>query len=246
MELETTRPIGNKIHGHLDDLFVVLPITKLRKVPIILKITRKVLMPLFFSEHKLVDFDNWFATFENNEVRLEIEKKTGVKAVRLIRYIDEPNHLMVVFDARDPANMSKLQSDPRLQKRFSDKSIFVEPPKIIGGYDVTDVENYVPSSETSMKVFWIIHDLADYNSWSDHRIETDSKRKSFLKEHGVSNIRELQNIEDIDNIISVVIAPSRDILIALLSEPWPQEIFANRDIYKGIPKVLGPFSAIDL
>ena len=31
-------------------------------------------MPLFFSEHKLVDFDNWFATFENNEVRLEIEK----------------------------------------------------------------------------------------------------------------------------------------------------------------------------
>ena len=32
-------------------------------------------MPLFFSEHKLVDFDNWFATFENNEVRLELEKK---------------------------------------------------------------------------------------------------------------------------------------------------------------------------
>ena len=77
MELETTRPIGRKIHGHLDDLFVVLPITKLRKVPIILKITRKVLMPLFFSEHKLVDFDNWFATFRNNEVRLEIENKTG-------------------------------------------------------------------------------------------------------------------------------------------------------------------------
>ena len=97
-----------------------------------------------------------------------------------------------------------------------------------------------------MKVFWIIHDLADYNSWSEHRIETDSKRKSFLKEHGVINIRQLQNIEDINNVISVVIAPSRDILIALLSDSWPQEIFANRDIYKGIPKVLGPFSAIDL
>ena len=203
-------------------------------------------MPLFFSEHKLVDFDGWFATFKNNEVRLELEKRTGVKAIRLIRYLDEPNHLMVVFDARDPANMGKLQSDHRLQKRFSDKSIFVEPPKIIGGYDLTVFEDYVPSSGASMKVFWIIHDLADYNSWSDYRIETESKRKSFLKGHGVSNIRQLQNIEDINNIISVVIAPSRDILTALLSEPWPQETFANRDIYKGIPKVLGPFSAIDL
>ena len=246
MELETTRPIGKNIHSHLEVLFVVSPITKLRKVPIILKITRKVLMPLFFSEHKLVDFENWFATFEHNEVRLEIEKKTGVKAIRLIRYLDEPNHLMVVFDARDPANMSKLQSDPRLQKRFSDKSIFVEPPKIIGGYDVTDVENYIPGSEPSMKAFWIIHDLADYDKWNDQRMETESKRKSILLEHSVRNIRQLQNIEDPNNVISVVIAPGRDILIALLSDSWPQEIFANRDIYKGIPKVLGPFSAIDL
>ena len=79
---------------------------------------------------------------------------------------------------------------------FSDKSIFVEPPKIIGGYDLTVFEDYVPSSGESMKVFWIIHDLADYNSWSDYRIETESKRKSFLKGHGVSNIRQLQNIED--------------------------------------------------
>ena len=203
-------------------------------------------MPLFFSEHKLVDFENWFATFENNEVRLEIEKKTGVKAIRLIRYLDEPNHLMVVFDARDPANMSKLQSDPRLQKRFSDKSIFVEPPKIIGGYHIADFENYIPGSEPSMKAFWIIHDLADYDQWNDHRMENESKRKSFLQEHSVRNIRQLQNIEDPNNVISVMIAPSRAILMALLSEPWPQEIFANRDIYKGIPKVLGPFSAIDL
>ena len=203
-------------------------------------------MPLFFLEHKLVDFDDWFATFENNEVRLELEKKTGVTAIRLIRYLDEPNHLMVVFDARDPANMSKLQSDPRLQKRFSDKSIFVEPPKIIGGYDVTDVENYIPGSEPSMKAFWIIHDLADYDKWNDQRMETESKRKSILLEHSVRNIRQLQNIEDPNNVISVVIAPSRDTLVALLSEPWPQETFANRGIYKGIPKIMGPFSAIDL
>ena len=97
-----------------------------------------------------------------------------------------------------------------------------------------------------MKAFWIIHDLADYDRWNDQRMETDSKRESILQEHSVRNIRQLQNIEDPNNVISVVIAPSRDILIALLSDSWPQELFANRDIYKGIPKVLGPFSAIDL
>ena len=95
-------------------------------------------MPLFFSEHKLVDFDNWFATFENNEVRLELEKKTGVTAIRIIRYLDEPNHLIVVFEALNRDSMSKIEFDPRLQERFSDKSIFVEPPKIIGGYHIAD------------------------------------------------------------------------------------------------------------
>ena len=203
-------------------------------------------MPLFFSEHKLVNFDNWFSTFHNNEVRLEIEEKTGVKAIRLIRFIDEPNHLMVVFDARDRANMNKIEADVRLKKRFSDKSIFIEPPKIIGGYDVTNFEDYVPNLENPMQVFWIIHDLVDYNAWNDHRIETASKRSSFLEEHGVRNIRQLQNIEDINDIISVVIAPSRDILIALLLEPWPQETFANSAIYRGIPKILGPFTPINL
>ena len=203
-------------------------------------------MPLFFSEHKLVDFDNWFATFENNEVRLELEKKTGVTAIRIIRNLDEPNHLIVVFEALNRDSMSKIEFHPKLQERFSDKSIFVEPPKIIGGYHISDFENYIPGSEALMKAFWIIHDLADYDKWNDHRMETESKRKSFLLEHSVRNIRQLQNIEDPNNVISVVIAPSRDTLVALLSEPWAQETFANRGIYKGIPKIMGPFSAIDL
>lgn len=77
-------------------------------------------------------------------------------------------------------------------------------------------------------------------------MKTESKRKSFLLEHSVRNIRQLQNIEVPNNVISVVIAPSRDTLVALLSEPWFQETFANREIYKGIPIIMGPFSAIDL
>jgi len=77
-------------------------------------------------------------------------------------------------------------------------------------------------------------------------METESKRKTFLLEHSVRNIRQLQNIEDPNNVISVIIAPSRDTLVALLSKPWSQETFANRRIYKSSPEIMGPFSAIYL
>ena len=67
-----------------------------------------------------------------------------------------------------------------------------------------------------------------------------------MQEHGVRNVRLLQNIDDPNDVIGVVLAPSRDIIVALLSEPNVQELFANREIYKGIPVVIGPFSGIEL
>ena len=203
-------------------------------------------MPLFFSEHKLVDFDNWFATFQNNEVRLELEEETGVKAIRVMRFPDDPNHSMVAFEAPNRAAMSRIESDPRLRERFTDKSIFVEPPTIIGGYHATDLEYYTPGSDPTMKPFWIKHDLVDYDEWYDYRTKSESTRKAMMQEHGVRNVRLLQNIMDPNDVIGVVIAPSRDIIVAVLSEPGPQEAFANRIIYKGIPKIIGPFSAIEL
>ena len=81
-------------------------------------------MALFFSDHKLVDFDDWFATFKNNKVRLELEDKTGVKAIRVMRFPDNKNHCMVVFEAPNRAAMSLIETDPRLHERFKDKSIF--------------------------------------------------------------------------------------------------------------------------
>ena len=203
-------------------------------------------MALFFSDHKLVDFDDWFATFKNNKVRLELEEKTGVKAIRVIRFPDKPNHCMVVFEAPNRAAMSQIETDPRLQERFTDKSIFFEPPTIIGGYYVTDLEFFTPGEDSSIKPFWIKHDLVDYDKWYDHRVETETTRKAMMQEHGVRNVRLLQNIDDPNDVIGVVLAPSRDIIVALLSEPNVQELFANREIYKGIPVVIGPFSGIEL
>jgi len=63
-------------------------------------------------------------------------EKMGVTEIRIIPYLDEPNHLIAVFEALNRDSMRKIEFDPRLQERFSDKSIFVEPPKIIGEYHI--------------------------------------------------------------------------------------------------------------
>ena len=88
-------------------------------------------MPLFFSEHKLVDFDNWFATFQNNEVRLELEEKTGVKAIRVMRFPDDPNHSMVAFEAPNRAAMNQIEADPRLQERFQINRYLLSPQRLL-------------------------------------------------------------------------------------------------------------------
>ena len=67
-----------------------------------------------------------------------------------------------------------------------------------------------------------------------------------MQEHGVRNVRLLQNIDDPNDLIGVVLAPSRDIIVALLSEPHAQELFVNKEIYRDIPKIIGPFSGIEL
>ena len=97
-----------------------------------------------------------------------------------------------------------------------------------------------------MKPFWIKHNLVDYDKWYDDRVESEPTRKAIMQERGVRNVRMLQNIDDLNEVIGVVFAPSRDIIVAILSEPVPQERFANREIYKCIPEIIGPYSEIGL
>ena len=163
-----------------------------------------------------------------------------------MRFPDNQHHCMVVFEAPNRDAMNQIETDPRLQERFTDKSIFVEPPTIIGGYHVTDLEIFNPGEDLSVRPFWIKHDLVDYDNWYDHRVETETTRKAMMHEYGVRNVRLLQNIDDPNDVIGVVLASNREIIVALLSEPHAQELFANRDIYKGIPKIVGPFSGIEL
>ena len=88
----------------------------------------------FHVEHKLVDYDKWFAIFKEADIRKQIEEELGIRAIRVLRDVDNPNNAVVIFQGPNQEAMDKLHSDPRVQDRFNDKSIFVEPPKLAGRF----------------------------------------------------------------------------------------------------------------
>ena len=93
----------------------------------------------FHVEHKLVDYDKWFAFFKDSAVRKQIEGELGIKAIRVLRDVDNPNNAVVIFQGPSQDAMDKLHTDPRVQERFNDKSIFVEPPKLVGRFTPVNV-----------------------------------------------------------------------------------------------------------
>ena len=88
----------------------------------------------FHVGHKLVDYDKWFAIFKEAEVRKQIEEELGIKAIRVLRDVDSPNNAIVVFEGPDQDAMDRLHTDPRIQDRFNDRSIFSESPKLAGRF----------------------------------------------------------------------------------------------------------------
>ena len=93
----------------------------------------------FHVEHKLVDYDKWFAIFKDSAVRKQIEGELGIKAIRVLRDVDNSNNAVVIFQGPSQEAMDKLHTDPRVQDRFNDGSIFVEPPKLVGRFTPVSV-----------------------------------------------------------------------------------------------------------
>ena len=93
----------------------------------------------FHVEHKLVDYDKWFAIFKDADVRKQIEGELGIRPIRVLRDVDNPNNAVLIFQGPSQDAMDKMLSDPRVQERLNDKSIFVEPPKLVGRFTPVSV-----------------------------------------------------------------------------------------------------------
>jgi len=88
----------------------------------------------FHVGHKLVDYDKWFEMFSTGSARKEIEANNGIKCIRVLRDVNNPNEAVVIFTAPSQEAMDKLHNDPRTQEIFSDRSIFIEPPQVLGRF----------------------------------------------------------------------------------------------------------------
>jgi|GEM_PF-1672033 hypothetical protein len=90
-------------------------------------------IPAVFVDHQLADYDSWFEAWSANyDERLETCQKLGCTPHRLLRDVEDDNHVIVVFIAEDQTAVEQLLANPTAQETFADKNIFTQPPKIAG------------------------------------------------------------------------------------------------------------------
>jgi quinol monooxygenase YgiN len=198
-------------------------------------------MPVFHLDHKLVDFNNWISMFSESTLRKEREQERGVVTRRVVQDANNPNHAVVMQDASDRATMESFISDPQVQERFSDSSIFAEPPKITGGYDGEDLEAFEDGENPA---FMVDHQLADYDKWQEHWRANRDQRAELWTELGCKPVRLLRDIDDRNHAIVVVLAPDKAAVEKLLSSPTAQEAFANKDVFERAPEITGQYNNI--
>ena len=55
-------------------------------------------MPYLLVRHKVADFSQWKPVYDNH---LPARQKAGLKEVHLLRNIDDPNEVVLLFEAED-------------------------------------------------------------------------------------------------------------------------------------------------
>ena len=136
-----------------------------------------------------------------------------------------------------------MVNDPQVQERFADTSIFTEPPKVIAGYEGTDIGTM---AEGGVSAFFIDQQLADYDKWSEMRSASEATRNEMAQKHGVNPVRLLHDIDNRNHVVFVMQAPDRTAVENMLAEPTAQANFANKEVFARAPEITGQFSGVDL
>jgi len=199
------------------------------------------LMPVFHLNYKLADFDKWITMFKESELRKKIEVKHGVKAIRVLHDAHDQNHAITVLKAEDRASIDQFISEPEVQERFADRSLFVESPQITGGYEGTYLESF---EEGENPAFQVDHQLTDYNRWFEAWSSNRAERTALWEKHGCKPIRLLRDIENGNHVIIVVMAPNAASVEDLLAEAKAQERFADREVFQQPPQIRGQYTII--
>ncbi len=185
-------------------------------------------MAIFHIDHKLADFDRWLKLFAAGAPRREVEAAHGVETIRALRNTLDGNHAIAVLRAETRAAVDAMLGDARLRDRFADRSLFAEPPRIIAGFDLTDLDPYEVGENPA---FFVEHHLADFETFRGRL----SARKKIS---GIKPIKLLRDIEDPHHIRLVVLAPDMTTLENAMGEPRLQAHFADKSIFLQPPKIV--------
>ena len=81
-------------------------------------------MATFIVRHKVKDYDAWKKVFaEHGKVRV----KLGFTKSRVYRYLDDPNHVIIVSELKDINQAKTLVASPDLAKAMKEAGVVDEP-----------------------------------------------------------------------------------------------------------------------
>jgi len=192
---------------------------------------RELNMAIFHIDHWLEDFDRWLLIFSEGDPRNEIERALELQTVRVLRDTEDPRHAIVIMRAATRDGVDRLIDNPRLQKRFQDRSLFASPPKVVAGFELTDLESYVVGENPA---FFVDHDLVDFDKFKDLLM-------SRLTDRSPSDVKPIKLLHDIENrnhVRLVILATDKAALEHAMADAKLREYFANREIFRRPPEIV--------
>jgi len=90
--------------------------------------------PAFFVDHQLINYDKWHELMSSNLTQRLLRDKLGVKPIRLLRDIEDGNHVILVMLAPNHEALEQWMAETSFQELFANLKIFQQPPEITGQF----------------------------------------------------------------------------------------------------------------
>jgi len=78
--------------------------------------------------HKVNDYAQWRPYFDADVAR---RRGFGITGEKVLKSVDEPNHLYIKFEANDPSAIDKLLNDPDLAGKMQEAGVVSKPEFIL-------------------------------------------------------------------------------------------------------------------
>ena len=81
-------------------------------------------MPYLLVRHKVADFSKWKPTYDSH---LPARQKAGLKEVHLLRNADDPNELVLLFEAEDVQKARDFAASADLKETMQRSGVVDRP-----------------------------------------------------------------------------------------------------------------------